>query len=1324
MHKRFGRKQFRIKRFSKLPVVLGVTVPIFTLAALATAHFAIPRDAQASATIAITCRRANSALTDSDCAGRSVHFNHNGSPVDRGWNGQAGRSSIQTGSSGLQVRTTGGLGWAIISTPPGVTLNPITGAVGTANTNVGVTVGANPRLGEGRDGVLTFRTGQHGPTASINFSQDGGLCPSAGAMVGGTRCLMDLQSRGVIANNTRFNMPAHGGDLDFFIYHDPLFSGTTVDSQRPSLGNGCDNWTISAPSALANRTFRSTITAPQNDAIGTRACTITVGSRNFFIDQPRFTSQLLTLDNTPTVNLDRTAGSTTTTTIRRRIGGGGWTPTDNFTIVSTTAVPGTPNCDWLTSDRQGTNLVLSTATGPAGANNNLSPRQCQVRVRQLDPTINPEAAYWNVIVTQQGTDNIQARIEPSDLIFTAEGDARTFDFQTREGDAGTFSNTVPAPLSPNPVSITFGAGGTGWARFTRTGSSITLTVDPNDGPDERTATLNIMYGGVLRPFDIRQFPEIIAGPGSPDGGEGEAIEVTCDLGPLGWALCPIITGLNDMLGSMYGWLENNFLRMELSFYDTDTPTHYAWGTFRNIANVLFVIFFLVVIFSQVTSIGISNYGIKKMLPEIIVAAVLINLSFFITQAMIDLSNIIGYQIHQLLTGIASQIGNIQFGAGEGGLLGTLALILGIAGTVSVVGMVLTGGFGALFAVAMIFLISALIAIVMLFVILVMRQVGIIILVVIAPLAFAARILPNTARLFNSWWKMFVSLLVVYPACSLVIGAGVLAGTIITNGVVLNEDASAADQIRGIAGMIAMIAPYFAVITIIKGSLGGLGKIGAMVTGAAVGAGLTAKMMSSRAANYGGKKINEGYGHEQRLQAKAAAAKAKADKKTAELTASAKYGKGTFGKLQQAQSEFDQYRSAAEMASASEYDGETVTKQGRQWAAISRDGAIELGKYKEGDINYDRDFAAEEKKALDSGLSATAAKDKATSKLANNRRISSKNGGVYQVGDASYDADMRKATSMPPGAARNNRIKEIEEAASMSSMAAGTYSPGSANYVRDLAANSGVESKLMKSRREQSAKNAVHPDAHSRTNRRAIAQTAINKRDAEQGKEADLALSSMNTASAQGYGADAIANGDYIKATRAIAKLQSDGKVDEARRLTQDYTSSGIGGVRGRSALGQVGKNKETKADAFGDYAYYKYITENPDSTGTIDEYYAGAGEFATNGKSFADDVASGKYTHSYATMDNDTAKHIATADATGDQAVAMLSQMDAQKVGQLGEQNLIDLMRTADARATSDPTFATHYNTIRDTIRDNYRDAGANAATFGYTAGMKSKFGI
>ena len=72
-----------------------------------------------------------------------------------------------------------------------------------------------------------------------------------------------------------------------------------------------------------------------------------------------------------------------------------------------------------------------------------------------------------------------------------------------------------------------------------------------------------------------------------------------------------------------------------------SPIHVVWTYLRNITNIIFVIFFLIVIYSQITGIGISNYGIKRTLPRIIIAAILVNLSYLICILAVDVSNILG-----------------------------------------------------------------------------------------------------------------------------------------------------------------------------------------------------------------------------------------------------------------------------------------------------------------------------------------------------------------------------------------------------------------------------------------------------------------------------------------------------------------------------------------------------------------------------------------------------------------------------------------------------------------------------------------------------------
>lgn len=146
---------------------------------------------------------------------------------------------------------------------------------------------------------------------------------------------------------------------------------------------------------------------------------------------------------------------------------------------------------------------------------------------------------------------------------------------------------------------------------------------------------------------------------------------------------------------------------------------------RNIANVFFVVGFLIIVFSQVTSIGISNYGIKKLLPKLVITAILVNLSYTLCALAVDVSNLLGGGMKDLFAGFRFNAKPNQgiFSGGSwldvaGGLLaGTLA-----------VGVGLYVGLSALLPA----LIAAIVSIVTAFLVLTLRQALIILLIVISP----------------------------------------------------------------------------------------------------------------------------------------------------------------------------------------------------------------------------------------------------------------------------------------------------------------------------------------------------------------------------------------------------------------------------------------------------------------------------------------------------------------------------------------------------------------------------------------------------------------
>ncbi|MCL2094660.1 hypothetical protein FWH13_00895, partial [Candidatus Saccharibacteria bacterium] len=306
----------------------------------------------------------------------------------------------------------------------------------------------------------------------------------------------------------------------------------------------------------------------------------------------------------------------------------------------------------------------------------------------------------------------------------------------------------------------------------------------------------------------------------------------CDLGRFGWAICGLVNTANNLLGSIYENVIEQMLVVPAGFMCIGGPecgTYEAWTVFRDIANVIFVLMFLLVIFSQITSVGISNYGIKKIFPKLLITAILINLSFFIAQAAVDLSNILGSQLNSLLSSIMPPPPATGGSTAGPGFLGIILPILGI-GLAGFAFLTLAGGIGGVMAVFIMLIISGLIAVALIFAVLVFRQVAVVLLVVMAPLAFAAMLLPNTEKLYRSWFNAFKAMLMVYPVAGALMGGGVLAGRVIATSV---AGLPADDPRRTLFALIAAAAtilPFFLVITVTKTALLGLGMVGGALTG--------------------------------------------------------------------------------------------------------------------------------------------------------------------------------------------------------------------------------------------------------------------------------------------------------------------------------------------------------------------------------------------------------------------------------------------------------------------------------------------------------------
>ena len=259
----------------------------------------------------------------------------------------------------------------------------------------------------------------------------------------------------------------------------------------------------------------------------------------------------------------------------------------------------------------------------------------------------------------------------------------------------------------------------------------------------------------------------------------EPATCTSQIGAIGWLICPttglLAKGIDALYGLIQGLLDVKPLEMK-----GDSPIYQVWSYMRNIANICFIIFLLVIIYSQITGYGINNYGVKKSLPRLIVTAMVVNFSFLFCAIAVDISNILGNGLKDLLAGIAESA--ISSGTVDGSKTATGFYSLFNTVAAGGLGLALSftfpgGPLGLLLALIPL-IIGGIISVIVGLLVLGLRQALVIFLVSISPIAFVLYILPNTEKHFQKWKKTFSQMLFFYPMFSMLFGVSKLASMVL------------------------------------------------------------------------------------------------------------------------------------------------------------------------------------------------------------------------------------------------------------------------------------------------------------------------------------------------------------------------------------------------------------------------------------------------------------------------------------------------------------------------------------------------------------------
>ena len=313
---------------------------------------------------------------------------------------------------------------------------------------------------------------------------------------------------------------------------------------------------------------------------------------------------------------------------------------------------------------------------------------------------------------------------------------------------------------------------------------------------------------------------------STNGGGDGSDDVVCSAGALGWIVCPLMDFMADTVRAVADFLEGMLTYDPLIGSPQGDAIRAIWGTVLVIANVGLIIAFLAVVFSQATSVGISSYGIKKLLPRIIAAAILMNLSFYVCAIAVDIANILGVSVKGMIDAGMGVIAGNRTGSGQSGADFGQSMLVGISATLALGVAIGTGAIALLLPV----LVSAVLAVLTAFLVLAAREVLITLLIILAPLAFLAWILPNTEAWFTKWRKLFTAMLLMFPMIMAIFYGSVLVSSLIMatrqNGT--GAQGNMEDFMVNVLALGVLFVPLFSLPFIMKSAGGVLDRLGILV----------------------------------------------------------------------------------------------------------------------------------------------------------------------------------------------------------------------------------------------------------------------------------------------------------------------------------------------------------------------------------------------------------------------------------------------------------------------------------------------------------------
>lgn len=193
----------------------------------------------------------------------------------------------------------------------------------------------------------------------------------------------------------------------------------------------------------------------------------------------------------------------------------------------------------------------------------------------------------------------------------------------------------------------------------------------------------------------------------------------------------------------------------------------GWTLSRDLANMAFILVMLAMAFG--TILRLESYGWKKLLPRLIGIAILINFSLIIGGVFIDIGNSVG----KFFISGGQQDTTLQTGVGDFIMTamraGNWAQLRNEVNASAVTTVIMASVVQLIFYLIIAFLLLAL-GLLMIF-----RMINLWLLLILAPLAWAAYFIPGFSGYWSNWWNKFFKWALFPAVMGFFIFLGLLAG---------------------------------------------------------------------------------------------------------------------------------------------------------------------------------------------------------------------------------------------------------------------------------------------------------------------------------------------------------------------------------------------------------------------------------------------------------------------------------------------------------------------------------------------------------------------